>query len=94
MTIIHASSGHTMFLKRAMVNEFAGLPHYNSEQFTGLKTVHNWDKDGPQFFFLAREIKTGEWYVWYRKTRALWTSFGKTQQKAIDGAIRDGWLYA
>lgn len=35
-----------------------------------------------------------EWLVWYRHSKKLWSSYGKTRLEAVEGAIRDGWLYA
>lgn len=92
MSIILASTGHTFCTVKGDTDQFATLDHFDPEEYTSLKTVHNWDERGHLFFYMAKHGM--QWHVWYPKSERLWSSFGSTQKKAIEGAIKDGWLYA
>lgn len=90
MRTIHAQSGHTLALNK--IDELPILEHYEPANYSSCYSVHNRDASGVLFFHVAKH-KTGEWHVWYRGGK-MWTPFGKTLQTAIDGAQKDGWLYA
>ena len=91
-TII-ASTGHTMSINKVDFPSFI-----NEEDYALCRAVQNWDKDGHTFFYIAsgynKAGKKGEKeiHVFYPNGK-MWSSFGSTQKKAIDGAIKDGWLY-
>lgn len=88
-TTIHVKSGHTLFLE--MIEEVPDWEYMDI--VTGpMYAVKNWDKDGPIFFYVSKCGK--EWLVWYRNSKKLWSSYGKTIKSAIEGAQRDGWMYA
>lgn len=90
---IQAQSGHTLFVEDV---KFEDLPE-NVKQFeyivgkSAYKIIKNWDKDGVVFMYMAKS--RGEWLVWYCGG-GFWSSFGKTIEEAIDGAQKDGWMYA
>lgn len=92
---IQAWSGHTLFIRAV---EYEDLPdNVKKFEYMGGKekwyAVHNWDKDGHVFMYVGKEKGIREYLVWYAKG-GFWTSFGKTIEEAINGAQRDGWLYA
>ncbi len=87
-----AKSGHTLDVRRTE-KSFSSLPNFVPEKYSVKYIVRNWDENGSVFFYIAR-CTDGQYHVWYRNSSAMWTSYGETIQKAIDGAQRDGWMYA
>lgn len=90
---IHANSGHTLHIESV---DFDKLPEkvkkfQHIEGNSSYKQVKNFDTDGVVFMYLAKS--KGEWLVWYRGG-AFWSGFGKTIEEAINGAQKDGWMYA
>lgn len=92
---INAHSGHSLHLAKATEEDFTALDleHFANGDYTSFYVAHNWDAKGVVFFHLAKH-ENGQIHVWYRSTKRMWTSYGKTFQAAVDGAQRDGWLYA
>lgn len=81
-------TGHTLAVVPAKGAPETRLKHYDGGR---LYEVRNFDEKGVVFLCLARQQK--QWLVWYRNGH-LWSGYGKTQEAAINGAIRDGWMYA
>lgn len=96
--IIHAQSGHTLFVESA---ELSALPE-NVQDFRFIENyqkhyvVRNCDSAGVVFFYIAAEpiaSKKHEFVVWY-SNGGFWSGFGRNITEAINGAQRDGWMYA
>ena len=91
---IHSDfSGHTLFVQSA---DPASIPEFeNKSTYKQFYTVRNWDAEGHTFFYLGKgnEQAPNEIVVWYRNG-AFWTSYGNNIKEAIEGAQKDGWLYA
>lgn len=60
--------------------------------------VHSWNGDGTIYFYVATGYHRDgvknckEVHVWYANKR-MWSSFGTTIDKAIEGAMEDGWKH-
>jgi hypothetical protein len=99
-TITSSLSHHTLFVEQVPVGELlAKLPESQHETVRHYKTfyvVRNWDCAGVVFFYLAKGNPEApkEVVAWYAKSGSFWSSFGTTLKGAIEGAQRDGWLYA
>lgn len=95
MKTIKTTSGHTMAIEKTTGSIFSSLDleDFDKENYTSYYRVRNWNKTGVVFFYLAR-YRNGEWHVWYRYTSKMWISRGHTIEAAINGAQRDGWMYA
>lgn len=100
---IRTSTGHTMAVNPITSDEFdLALP--NSQVGCSYKQFYkvcNWDANGAVFFYMAKGYQRddgltapSEYHVWYPRSQSMWGGFGKNQIDAINGAIRDGWLYA
>ena len=92
---IKTSTGHSMHVRavaRGMIP--AGCAYANN--FSKFYIVTNWDREGAVFFYLASGHKASpeQICVWYGKHNRMWSSYGKTIADAIEGAIKDGWMYA
>jgi len=100
---IIAQSTHTMHLRRLKPRELefktliADIRNANiafqSLEYNTFYAVHNWTEKGTIFMYIGRH-KNGQLHVWYRTSMQMWSSYGKNLKAAIDGAQRDGWLYA
>jgi hypothetical protein len=97
MKAIQAQSGHTLYVEEI---EFDELPHLvrqseYAEGFQKFYVVKNWDKDGVVFFYLAKlgRMSKTEICAFYKNGK-FWSGYGKTFEDAINGAQRDGWMYA
>lgn len=95
MTTIHSSfSGHTLYVGKLHVSEVASeLSHWSD--YKEFWVVKNWDKSGVTFMYLGRGHAQAPRQIvaWYPGGK-MWSSFGMTLKAAIEGAQRDGWLYA
>ena len=92
---IKSQSGHTIFVKDIKREDLpAHIKH--ADGYTHYYVAKNADDKGCEFFYIARGFvgSPREYHVWYAKTGAFWSCYGKSLQDAIDGAQRDGWLYA
>lgn len=91
---IHSDfSGHTLHVSSA---DPASIPEFeNKSLYTKFYVVRNWDADGVTFFYLGKgyEQSPDQIVVWYRNG-GFWSSFGNSIKEAVEGAQRDGWLYA
>lgn len=58
--------------------------------------VRNTDSEGVPFMYLGKGHSDSPFQivVWYYNTGSMWASFGVTINGAVNGAIKDGWLYA
>jgi hypothetical protein len=95
-TIIHAQSGHTLFVEPIEFGELPEAVKTNgyAPQYKKFYAVKNWDKDGIIFFYLAKEGRQSKTeIVCHYCNGQFWSSFGKNFQEAIDGAQKDGWMY-
>lgn len=94
---IHAQSGHTLFIERVKAGE-QGHPA-EASKYANFYIVKNWDAAGTIFFYIANGYHTEtiksckEVHVWYANG-SMWSSFGENFKHAIDGAQKDGWMYA
>ena len=93
MTTITASTGHTL-----NVSKIVDHPIF-IEGYTKVYEVRNWDTDGHLFMYVAKGCTAYEGkgksqtHVFYPNGK-MWSGFGTSTEKAINGAIKDGWLYA
>jgi len=96
---IHVQSGHTLWISTV---EREHLPAHlrDTAEYETFYQVRNWDKDGVCFMYLgkgyhgARNAKDHkEVVVWYRNG-GFWSGCGSTLKSAIEGAQKDGWMYA
>lgn len=95
---IHAQSGHTLHIESvklaelpADVQEFQFIRNYRKHYI-----VKNWDGAGVTFFYIATDHvsdKKNEFVTWYRHG-GFWSGFGSNLTEAINGAQKDGWMYA
>lgn len=92
---IHSDfSGHEMHVSDIPATSLPALK--DMKGYTKFYAVRNWNADGVTFMYLGTgwEKAPKEIVVWYAKTGAFWHGYGKTLKEAIEGAQRDGWLYA
>lgn len=92
---IHSDfSGHTMHVSEVDPLTIPALE--NKDGYTAFYAVRNWDAEGKTFLYLGKGDKHApkEIVAWYPKTGAMWSGYGKTLKEAIEGAQKDGWLYA
>ena len=105
--VVRAKSFHTIHVSPITEEEFLalGLTTLGSQdKYTNYYVARNWDKTGCVFFYLAKGYHAPhigkspkimrEIHVWYPNSKKMWTSMGYTFEEAINGAQRDGWLYA
>lgn len=96
-TIRSEFSSHTLFVQQIASDELPARIKANaaSTEFTTWYVVRNWDNNGVVFMYLCKghESAPKQICAFYRGG-ALWSSYGKTIKAAIEGAQRDGWLYA
>jgi hypothetical protein len=91
---ITSFSGHTLHVAPISID---ALPKELRElSYAQYYEVRNFDKDGCVFMYLGKGDPKAprEIVAWYPKTLANWHSFGTSIKSAIEGAQRDGWLYA
>lgn len=95
--IVHAQSGHTLFVKSIKFTELPDVIQLDghSPNFTEFYIVKNWDDDGYVFMYLGKGLSQSPKQIcaWYPKG-AFWSSYGTSIKAAIDGAQKDGWMYA
>lgn len=91
---IKASTGHTMQIQKITAG---ALPPncLHSADYDEFWVVRNWDADGVVFFYLGKGNPGARQQVvaWYPNGR-MWGSYGDTLAAAVEGAIKDGWMYA
>lgn len=93
--MIRVASGHNLCITKLPSNKVpAGLQ--SKEVFSDFYVVQNFDTEGYVFFYVGKGHVNapGEIVVWYGQSGKLWSGFGKTFKDAIEGAQRDGWMYA
>lgn len=94
-----AQSGHTLYLDSMDVVAAANAIGKDAANYRNVYAAKNWDREGKTFFFICtgytdeRGKTYNEVHVFYANG-AMWYSSGANIQEAIDGAQRDGWLYA
>ena len=92
-----SSTGHTMHVQ--LIDKADALSRKpelkNAEQFSHFWEIRNWDGTGHLFMYLGRgnALAPTQIVAWYPNGQ-MWSSFGKTQLEAINGAITDGWKHA
>lgn len=93
--IIHAWSGHTLYVESITFDDLPEKIKPSAKEYSKFWIVRNWDKDGHIFMYLGKGYKYApkEIVAWY-PGGGHWSSFGLTLQSAIDGAQKDGWMYA
>lgn len=89
------STSHTVYLDDyALTTNTPISVECNKDNYKNIYVVRNWDKQGVIFFFIGTNYKgSKEHHVWYPNGK-MWSSYGTTILKALNGAIRDGWMYA
>jgi len=96
---IYVATGHTLHVSTIELDSIPlAIRTKNAdviENFDSFYVVRNWDKSGIVFMYLAKGHINGptEICAFYR-AGGFWSGFGKTLKTAIEGAQRDGWLYA
>ena len=92
--MIHSDfSGHTLFVSSIDTDAF---PNFDSKDaYRQFYVVRNWDENGVIFMYLGKGHKDApsQVVVWYRKG-SFWSGYGMTIKEAVEGAQKDGWLYA
>lgn len=92
---IHSDvSKHTLHVSEVDPANLPDLEHKSS--YTKFYVVRNWDAEGVTFLYLGKgnENAPDQIVAWYRNTNSFWSGYGTTLKSAIEGAQRDGWLYA
>lgn len=93
-TDIQISTGHVVTVQS--INREA-LPRGLADS-TNYSTFYKVTNEGTDrvFMYLGKGYETAprEIVAWYPNSKAMWHSFGKTLKDAIEGAVKDGWLYA
>lgn len=93
--MVASKTGHSLFVKSVSREELPkGL--YAAENYKTFYVVKNFDDNGVTFMYLAKGHKDapGQVVAWYAKSKAFWSSFGKSIESAIAGAQEDAWMYA
>lgn len=93
--IIHAQSGHTLFIKDISFDELPDVIKINNaDNYTQFYVVKNWSDNGIVFMYLGKGYKQSpkEIVVWY-KSGNFWSGYGRNIQEA-DDAQKYGWMYA
>jgi hypothetical protein len=91
---IHSDfSRHSLHVSEIAASDFPDFE--NKDGYTKFYAVRNWDAEGVTLMYLGSGLQSApkEIVVWYKKG-GFWHSYGKTLKEAIEGAQRDGWLYA
>ena len=96
---VYAQSGHTLHVSTIDRSELPAKVCsenvFTLLEFDTFYEVRNFDKGGVVFMYLAKGHKSApkQVCVFYR-SGGFWSGYGKTLKEAIDGAQRDGWMYA
>ena len=91
-----AQSGHILFVEKINRSELppAVLANNYSEGFNSFYSVKNRSKNGAVFFYLAEDGTAPDEICAFYPKGGFWPPFGKNFLDAINGAQRDGWMYA
>jgi hypothetical protein len=98
--MIGTSTGHSMHVQSTMeIQPTAGLE--SADNYSRFWIVRNWDENGSIFMYLGTGYKGAvnkkserkQIVAWYRGKK-MWSGYGMNIKDAIEGAIKDGWLYA
>ncbi len=91
---MHIQSGHEVLVESISQADLPELP--DMELYTKFYVVKNWDAQGVVFFWIGRGHPSApkQVVVWYHSSHKMWSSYGLTIKAAIEGAQKDGWLYA
>lgn len=93
-TIRSDHSGHTLYVEEIDADSVPALE--SKETYTKFYVVRNFDVEGVTFMYLAKGDPKAprEIVAWYAKNGAFWSGYGLTFKTAIEGAQKDGWMYA
>ena len=93
---IQISSGHTIYISQTDREDLPSHLSKETDAYSKFYVVRNWDKDGVVFMYLGKGNKEtpNEIVAWYRNTGSFWYGYGCNFKEAVEGAIKDGWLYA
>lgn len=93
MVIKSKFSGHTLYINEISADDFPAFD--NKDGYAKFYEVRNFDAKGVIFMYLGKGHRHArrEIVAWYSKG-AFWDGYGVTFGGAIEGAQRDGWLYA
>ena len=94
-TTIHSDiSGHTLHVSEITPEQVPTVE--NKDCFKRFYAVRNFDAEGLTFMYLGKGNSDApkEVVAWYAKNKGFWHGCGKTIKEAIEGAQKDGWLYA
>ena len=92
-----SSSGHWMIVVPVSREELPANLSDHTVPYSKFYAVRNGSPDGHTFLYLGKgHEKYGdkEIVAWYPRTGAFWASYGTNLETAVNGAIRDGWMYA
>lgn len=94
MKIQSGFSNHLLHVSEIAADKVPALE--NKDGFTRFYVVRNWDIEGRTFMYIGKGDPNAprEIVAWYAKSGALWSGYGKSMKEAIEGAQKDGWLYA
>lgn len=87
-------SGHTLFVRDVDADKLPALN--DKDAYTRFYEVRNFDEEGVVFLYLAKGYKDAPKQIvaWYPRTKAFWSGYGENFKEAIEGAQKDGWMYA
>lgn len=92
---ISVASGHTLFVRSIYKSDLPkGMDHV--ADFETFYVVKNFGEEGKTFMYLGKGHRQApnQIVVWYANGLGFWSSYGKNIKDAIEGAQKDGWLYA
>lgn len=94
--IRHAASGHTLHVSSIAREDLPENLSDETQEYSKFYVARNWDANGVEFMYLGKghKLAPNQVVVWYRSTGKFWSGYGENLTDAIDGAQRDGWLYA
>lgn len=96
--IVHAASRHTLHVAPISREDLPAnvVASGFTDAYQKFWVVRNFDANGHVFMYLGRGAESAPKQIvaWYAKSGSFWSSYGLTFKAAIDGAQKDGWLYA
>ena len=93
---VTSQTGHTLCVTSIAREDLPEHLDETTSEYTTFYTARNWTNDGPVMLYLGKGHQDAPQQIvaWYRSTGKLWARYGMTLKEAIDGAFRDGYLYA
>jgi len=93
---IRASTGHTLYVASISREELPANLEASASEYKKFYVVRNWDEEGKVFFYLGKgySLAPNQIVGWYPVSGSFWSSYGLNLEEAVEGMIKDGWLYA